>query len=171
MGCAFIYIKSQWHIIYTLINGACHWRSESNTAPLVSLTDQVVVPHTFNPSSYISCHRNQAVYAFNPSGLISTFNPNPTEEYKMGGDNSQTQSHSEIPGGRIAISDWGQGMRQWMVVLFFGSSGWTPVSHSEYLLIVLHMSYTYYLLKCTQHNQTTVLHCKNLKLNFYCWHN
>ena len=29
---------------------------------------------------------------------MHAFNPNPRKEYKMGGDSSQTQSHSEIPG-------------------------------------------------------------------------
>ena len=37
--------------------------------------------------------------------VVHAFNPRPREEYKIGGDSSLTQSHSEIPGGRIAISD------------------------------------------------------------------
>ena len=34
------------------------------------------------------CHRNQVVEVY-------AFNPSPREEYKMGGNNSQTQFHSE----------------------------------------------------------------------------
>ena len=44
------------------------------------------------------CHRNQVV-------VIHALNPRTREDYKTGGDSSQSQSHSEIPGGRIAISD------------------------------------------------------------------
>ena len=53
------------------------------------------------------------------------------------GDSSQTQSHSEILGGRIAISDWGQSKSQWLAVLLFRSSDWTPIFLPEFLLIVL----------------------------------
>ena len=46
------------------------------------------------------------------------------------------KSHSEIPGGRITISNWGQGKSQWMAALFFWPSGWTPISISGFWLIV-----------------------------------
>ena len=58
----------------------------------------IPVVHTFNPSSHTILHRILAV-------MVHTSSSNPNEEYKMGEDNSQTQSHSEIPGGRVTISD------------------------------------------------------------------
>ena len=70
---------------------------------LVSLTDQAVVTHTFSSSGHTSCHRNQVMHALVP--VVHAFQPSPREEYKTGGDSSQTQSHSEIPGDKIAISD------------------------------------------------------------------
>ena len=76
-----------------------------------------------------SCHRNQVVHAFDPS---------PREEYKTRDDNSQRQSYFEIPGGRIAISDWGESKSQRLAVLLFKSSGWTPSSDSEFILIMFH---------------------------------
>lgn len=36
----------------------------------------------------------------------------------MGGDNLQTQSSSEISGGRVVISDWGRSKNQWLAVVF-----------------------------------------------------
>ena len=86
--------------------------------------------HTFNTNSQTSCHRNRVVHAFNPS---------PREEYKTGGNSSHTQSHSEIPGDRITISDWGQGKSQRLTALPFRSSGLTPISDPEFLLILLHL--------------------------------
>ena len=50
------------------------------------------------PVTTLVCHRNWAV-------VMHAFNPSPREEYKMGGDGSQTQSHSETPEGRITILD------------------------------------------------------------------
>ena len=43
--------------------------------------------------------------------MVHAFNPRTREEYKTGGDNFQTQSHSEIPEGRITMSDRGKGKR------------------------------------------------------------
>ena len=51
--------------------------------------------------------------------VVYDFNSSPREDYKIGGDSSQSQSHSEIPGGRIAISDWGRGKSQWLAALLF----------------------------------------------------
>lgn len=36
------------------------WRSECETASLVSLKDLAVMTDAFNPSSQTNCHRNQA---------------------------------------------------------------------------------------------------------------
>ena len=71
---------------------------------------------------------------------MHTFNPSHRENYKIGADSFQSQSHSEIPGGRIAILDWGRGKSQWLDVLLFWPSSWTPISVSGFLLIVLHLS-------------------------------
>ena len=71
--------------------------------------------HTpLTPAAMLICHRNWVV-------VVHAFNSSTEEEYKMGGDSSQ--SHSENPGGRIAISDWGRGRSQWLAVLFFWYSG------------------------------------------------
>ena len=65
---------------------------------------------------------------------MHAFNPSPRGEYKMGGDSSQTQSHSEILGGRIAISDLGRGKNQWLAVLRFWLSHniclWVFINHA-----------------------------------------
>ena len=63
---------------------------QSKRAPLVSLTD--------HPITTLVCYKYWAV-------VVHAFNPSTREEYKTGGNNSQTQAHSEIPGGRIAILD------------------------------------------------------------------
>ena len=64
----------------------------------------------------------------------------PREKFQMGWDNSQMQSPSEIPGGRIAVSDWGRCKSQGLTVLLFGSSGWSSVTDPGLLLIVLHLT-------------------------------
>ena len=73
--------------IFGLCPIKCAGRSESKTATLVSLTEQVVVAHTFNPRHTV-CYINQVV-------VVHAFNPSTREEYKMGGESSQVQSHSE----------------------------------------------------------------------------
>lgn len=60
---------------------------------MVSLINQAVVTPLISVATLV-CHRNWAVQVFNPS---------PREKYRMGGYSSQTQLHSEIPGGKSAI--------------------------------------------------------------------
>ena len=58
--------------------------SESKTVPLVSLTDHVMVTHTF----HLSWHRNWVVHAFNHGGawcmplitVVHAFKPSPRED-------------------------------------------------------------------------------------------
>ena len=116
-----------WHFNCTLTNKDC-LKTKSKTVPLVIFKGQIMVTHTFNPSSHTSCHWNQVMHSFNPS---------PKEEYKTRGDSSQTRSHSEIPRDRIAILVWGRGKSQWLADLLFRSSGWTPIPGPKFLLIML----------------------------------
>lgn len=92
--------------------------------------------------------------------VVHTFNLTPREEYKtrpLWGDSSQTQPHSEIPEGRFTISDWGWSKSQWLAVLFFRSSGRTPISNPEFLLIMLQQ---YVLIA---HN-----HCFDIQIGYFC---
>ena len=69
---------------------------KSKTVTLASLTGWAAVTHNLNPSSQTNLHRNQAV-------VVHAFNPKTRQDYKTGGDSSQSQSHSEIPGNRFAV--------------------------------------------------------------------
>ena len=58
---------------------------KSKAATLVSLTDQATVTHTFSPSSHTSLSYKLAV-------VMRTLNPSPREDYKTGGNSSQSPS-------------------------------------------------------------------------------
>ena len=78
-----------------------------------------------------------------------------------------TQSHSEIPGGKIAISDWGRGKSQWLTVLLFRSLGWTPISDPEFSFN--HAS-TYSILKQSHTSINAILFDGNFLSNHHNWH-
>lgn len=50
---------------------------------------------------------------------MHAFSPSSREEYQTGGDRSQTQSHSEDSGGRIAIFWTEVSKSPWLTVLLF----------------------------------------------------
>ena len=101
-----------WHFICILKNKAClrikkvkqpHWPALQTRqkwyTPLIPIVTQ-------------ACHRNQVVVVHAP-------NPRTREDYKMGGDSSQSQSHYWDSWSNITISDWGRGKSQWLVVFAF----------------------------------------------------
>lgn len=69
----------------------------------------------------------------------------------MGGDSFHTQSHSHIPRGRTAISNWGRGKSQLLAILFFWPSGWALISVSVLLLIVYIWTYKWIQLEIQVH--------------------
>ena len=78
--------------------------------PMVHIYTCMQVP--LIPVARLVCHRNQVV-------VVHAFNPSTRKEYKTGGDSSHSQSPSEVPGGKMAILDRGQGKSQWLAVLLF----------------------------------------------------
>ena len=74
--------------------------------PMVSLPDQIMITHTFYP-------RNRMTHTFNPSshrnfhkiGWYTPFIPAPEGNINREETVLLTQSHAEVPGGGIAISD------------------------------------------------------------------